>query len=125
MDWALKSAVEQARLHPGEFSLPPKKDTKTLRPGDFAKLLFAFAPRGHEPGGERMWVQVIQVFECGHYLGKLSNDPLYAPIKLGDEVEFRPEHVLAFMRSETATTGPEDIGWVEHGENDPDRHKKR
>ena len=124
MDWALKSAVEMAELHPGEFDLPSKKETASLKPGDFAKLIFSFVPKGDGPSGQRMWVNIMSVHARGYYRGRLANDPLYAPIKMGDWVTFDPDNILAVMRKKTAIVGREEIGWIHHGKNDPKRHEK-
>jgi len=125
-DWTLRPAVDMARAHPEEFKLPPLDDTEGLVFGDFAKLCFEFTPLFPDaPGGERMWVQVMGRHGCGHYLGRLSNDPLHAPLRCGDEVDFKPEDVLAVMKKDEAVTGREDIGWTGHEKNDPDNWRKR
>lgn len=124
MSYTLVDATEVARGHPETFKLPHEEDTTTLHPGDFAKLCFKFESDGHSPDGERMWVQVMAVYACGHYMGRLSNDPIYAPLRLGEEVDFAARHVLAFMRKESATTGKEDIDLIGHDRNDPKKHEK-
>lgn len=123
MNWELVNVRTVCDHHP-DFTLPSEEDVKGLEAGDYAKLLFKFEqPNPHAPDGERMWVQIDGRHECGHYAGRLSNDPLYAPMKLGDEVEFGPEHVLAFMKKDEARVGREEINWVKGDRNDPGNWK--
>lgn len=123
MNWDLENVRETAKAH-SDFELPSENDVKSLVPGDFAKLLFRFPqPDRHHPNAERMWVNITGAFQCGCWLGRLSNDPLYAPLKIGDKVEFSPEHVLAIMKKDTAVTGKEEINWVRGDQNNPHNWK--
>lgn len=123
MNWELIN-VRAVADHHSDFELPPEKDVENLESGDYAKLLFRFErPNPNAPDAERMWVQVDGRHECGHYGGRLSNDPLYAPLSLGDPVEFGPEHILAFMKKDKAVVGHEDINWVKGDQNDPNNWK--
>jgi hypothetical protein len=110
--------------HHSDFKLPEMEEVEKLVAGDYAKLLFAFPrPNRNSPDAERMWVQIMGRHECGHWVGRLSNDPLYAPIKLGEDLEFGPEHVLALMKKDTAVVGKESINWTKGDRNDPENWK--
>lgn len=79
---------------PETFYLPSVEARRNLRPGALAKLVF----RGQDVDGhmhvERMWVQVTQA-GGGNYRGILSNSPYYiVGLNHGDDVPFRPEHVI-------------------------------
>jgi hypothetical protein len=124
MSWNILDVRKIGDHHP-DFKLPLLEEVERLVPGDFAKLLFKFSQPNRElPDGERMWVQIMgRHEECGHWVGRLSNDPLHAPLKLGDDVEFGPEHILAFMKSDSAVVGREVIGWTKGDRNDPENWK--
>jgi uncharacterized protein YegJ (DUF2314 family) len=98
--WWLSSGEERHAAHPTTFQLPPRRRRRMLHKGEFAKLMFEFAPRlygGHERDGERMWVEVVES-KAGHYLGTLANDPaVLTELAYGDTIEFGPEHIIDIM----------------------------
>lgn len=95
--WALESAVDYHQLHPETFQIPDEQVRRTLRPGDFAKLIFAIAVEdGDEPIYERMWVVVREV-AGDTYFGLLDNEPHIDEndeFWLGTELPFGQEHVI-------------------------------
>lgn len=100
LTWWLSSAEERHAAHPATFQLPPRRRRRMLHVGEFAKLMFEFAPRtygGHERDGERMWVEVTEA-KAGRYRATLANDPaVLTELAYGDTVEFGPEHVIDIM----------------------------
>lgn len=60
-----------------------------MKPGYLAKLIF------EEPGvgGERMWVEVLEVLDGGRYKGVLRNSPVTLSVTRGTELEFGTENV--------------------------------
>lgn len=77
--------------HPDTFQIPSLKERQSLRPGDHAKI----GMTGHS-GGERFWVKITEV-SGSRYKGAVDNDLIVVPMKLGEEVEFGPEHVLSTL----------------------------
>lgn len=127
MSWRIVD-VRAIADHHSDFKLPDTKEVDGLVEGDYAKLLFAFPrPNPNAPDAERMWVQIMGKHECGHWAGRLSNDPIYAPMKLGEDLEFGPEHVLAFMKKDTARVGKDrsevPINLTKSDRNDPENWK--
>ncbi len=96
LGFRLGNGEELNASHPRTFFIPSRTQRETVTAGDLVKLLFE--PDGQEDGlprGERMWVQVTQTHD-GSYVGTLDNSPQYlTAIKLGDQIAFRPEHILA------------------------------
>lgn len=127
MSWEIIN-VRAIADHHSDFKLPDAEEVEGLVAGDYAKLLFAFPrPNPNAPDAERMWVEITGRHECGHWGARLSNDPLYAPIKLGKEVEFGPEHVLAIMKKDIAIVGKDKnevpVKWTKSDRNDPENWK--
>jgi hypothetical protein len=95
--WCLESAVEYHQLHSETFDIPDERTRRNLRPGDFAKLIFAIAVEEDEdPIYERMWVVVREVSD-DIYFGLLDNEPDIDEndeFWLGTELPFGPEHII-------------------------------
>ena len=96
----LADATERARLS-RLFEIPPREDRDSLRPGDYAKVIFETSEE-YMPGlewGERMWLLVESKTEGGCYLGTLTNIPVIVTgIEQGDSVEFGAENVIDIIR---------------------------
>jgi len=86
--YKLTNVEERGAKHRRTFVTLPRKDRKSLRSGDSAKLIF--------DDKERRWVDVTAVFPDGSYEGVLANEPVSVKISVGDTVRFGPEHVLDF-----------------------------
>jgi hypothetical protein len=96
--WSLESAEERAAANPDTFEIPPPEIRKSLRPGDFAQLIFLIHFAGEEhPQGERMWVIVRKRLDGG-YLGRLDNVPATVEeneeFGYGMELPFEPRHIM-------------------------------
>lgn len=88
--YSLTNVEERARAHPQTFEIPLEIDRRTLKPGDWAKLIFNDA--------ERMWVMVDKQYENGGYRGLLRSDPLcVSNLRRGDVVMFQPHHVAGII----------------------------
>jgi hypothetical protein len=92
--------LEDASLYAGQVPLPEREVQENCKTGDFAKVVFRFAPEDAERQDmecERMWLLIEQVDdEQGHYTGRLDNDPkCHDAIELGDSVVFSPIHIVA------------------------------
>ncbi len=82
------------REHPETFHIPTRNERESLMVGDLAKLAWEGAE-----GGERMWLEILEPREPGHYRGKLLNEPqIFRQMHPGDEVRFRPEHIAALHK---------------------------
>lgn len=103
----MSDRVVQYRLADGEtrnaeaprsFFIPSRAERESLKPGDYAKLLFDVVdPEPDDPGAERMWVQVLGT-ENGRYVGALTNTPgAITTISVGGRVDFGPEHVIGTL----------------------------
>lgn len=118
--WTLASGVLQNELTPTTFYLPSEAARRAVPVGYFVKITFEIADDDEEeetgPFAERMWVEVTGT-NGPYYVGRLRNQPssfVYidpddekhfvdpeAPLKVGDEIIFLPEHVINIL-------GPED-----------------
>jgi len=96
--YRLANAEDLQAASPRTFFIPLRTEREALSPGDVARLLFELLdPREGDPSAERMWVRVARVHE-GRYHGVLTNTPgAITTIKVGDPVEFGPEHVLSTL----------------------------
>jgi len=98
--WCLDDGEEYHRASPDTFSIPDLEVRKSLRPGDFAKLIFRIAVESDdEPVSvERMWVIVRERTPTG-YVGMLDNEPdaieENAEFWLGAELPFEYRHIIA------------------------------
>jgi uncharacterized protein YegJ (DUF2314 family) len=94
-DIRLANTEERSEQSQGRFWLPALEDRQTLRPGDYAKIIFETAIIS----GERMWVEVVTKTPEGRYLGILDNIPVVVlAVKRGDMIEFGPENVCEILR---------------------------
>lgn len=86
--------------HPRTFSIPRSDQRYNLRRGQLVKLIFLVdTPVEDQPRAERMWVEVKEI-SGNHYVGILENEPRYITnLKVGDGIEFGPEHVAALYHS--------------------------
>lgn len=79
--------------HPETFSIPSRKERENLIPGMNVKLIFQIRD-GDMELTERMWV-IVTDKKPDHYVGSLNNNPCSTTkLRAGDEVIFRPEHVI-------------------------------
>jgi hypothetical protein len=85
--------------HPRTFKIPSKRMRRSLRSGDFAKLIFE-VPGAKGLNGERMWVRILETLKGRAYVGTLDNDPIVLPLKFGMFIRFGPEHVCDLERAE-------------------------
>lgn len=99
-DYRIADGEAEAAAAPRSFFIPSREERESLRPGDLAKLLFELIdPQAGQPGGERMWVEVVSSAD-GRYTGVLANVPsAITTITAGDPVEFGPEHVISTLES--------------------------
>jgi hypothetical protein len=83
------------RAKPRSFSIPRRAVRETLPAGDLVKLGFVIDPPEGTIEVERMWVEIVRAGDGG-YTGRLDNEPTHVKgIKLNDEIDFGPEHVIA------------------------------
>ena len=85
--------------YPRTFSIPRSEQRRNLNIGQVVKLVFLLdAPGDDIPTAERMWVEVKEA-RGSQYIGILDNEPFHiSNLKLGDAIEFGPEHVAALYR---------------------------
>jgi hypothetical protein len=95
-DYRVADGEAQQAAAPRSFFIPSRSERESLRPGDYAKLLFELVdPQPGDPGAERMWVEVLGLSD-GRYVGALTNVPgAITTISVGDRVDFGPEHIIA------------------------------
>jgi hypothetical protein len=95
--FTLDSGVELHQEAPDTFYLPPEEERTSLRPDDFAKLIFRIT-NGEKVAVERMWVRVREV-RPEDYVGTLDNQPYCTEaIHIGLRVEFHADHVIQIRR---------------------------
>src|SRR5262249_15018149 len=100
LTYTLDSGLERNRHDPDTFKIPVQMARETLRPGDFAKLMFRITIND-EVHVERMWVRV-QECNPGFYIGVLDNQPTCAEeICIGMTVDFEADHVIDIQRNAT------------------------
>ncbi len=96
--WCLASAADYHALDAETFEIPDEQTRSSLKPGDFAKLIFLIAvEEDEEPITDRMWVVVREAAQGGGYFGLLDNEPDIDEndeFWLGTELPFGPEHVI-------------------------------
>ncbi len=101
--YTMWDAEERNRAHPDTFYIPSETERKTLRAGDFAKVIFDVS--GYL--AERMWVEITGLGDPANgvrYVGKLANEPskiaahdnstAVNPLVVGMQVCFEPKHVI-------------------------------
>ena len=121
--WGLEDGEQRNREAPQTFLIPNLALRKTLRPGDFAKLIFEIAVEGEEHGlverlVERMWVIIRERTPSG-YIGMLDNEPDCIPendrLWLGTELAFEYRHIIAVRHGDEASLAlawaPVPIPW--------------
>lgn len=61
--------------------------TEKLTPqtGDFVKIV---------RDGERFWIEVTGTHDDGSRMGRVNNNCVVAPYKLGDEIRFKDDEVI-------------------------------
>jgi hypothetical protein len=93
--YTLGNGEKMCAEHPETFYMPERKDREALKPGKMVKCMFLplKVVKGL-PGGDRMWVTITAVREDGTYLGRLENCPMVVDAAPGDDVVFRPEHII-------------------------------
>jgi hypothetical protein len=100
--WSLDDGEVYHRRAPTTFPIPSLGTRNSLRPGDFAKLIFVIAvDNTDEPiAYERMWV-LVRDTRPGGYLGVLDNDPTKIAknemLWSGTELPFEARHVIAVL----------------------------
>jgi hypothetical protein len=93
--YALGDGEKMHAEHPDTFWMPERKAREALKPGNMVKCMFTpLKVKKGLPGGDRMWVTIKAVREDGTYLGKLENCPTSFDAEPGDDVVFRPEHII-------------------------------
>ena len=91
----LIDGVAMNRQHPITFSVPSDGEKATIRPGDSVKVGFIVdSSIGQQ---ERVWVQVQSV-NHNKIVGVLDNDPVYADVRFGEQIEIELRHVLGIER---------------------------
>lgn len=95
--YELLDAEAWSRRNPATFEIPSAEVRRGLAPPrgarDTVLAKLVFLP-SDGLAGERMWVRVSGG-RGGSYVGLLDNEPVAAVgASLGDEVRFRPEHVI-------------------------------
>lgn len=104
--WTLARAEERIRTDRAAPPIPTLAEREGLQAGRFAKLAFRSEEAVADdtaPVGERLWVQVREVLADGRYAGTLQGDASVARgLRSGDEITFRPEHVLDVDRPKGA-----------------------
>ncbi|MBN8806683.1 MAG: hypothetical protein J0I47_00375 [Sphingomonas sp.] len=97
--WALRSGEEAHAAAPETFWIPDFIARRSLRIGDFAKLIFEISVNNEEDpvSVERMWVVVSEI-SSDRYFGLLDNEPNAIAENdafwVGTEIPFGPEHVI-------------------------------
>lgn len=94
-DWWLRDAEVVADEFPYTFWRPSDDALQRLQTGDMVRLNFAIESNDPEaPGGERMWVQIVDVHP--HlFTGTLANNPYFLKtIKFGDVIKFKACHII-------------------------------
>jgi hypothetical protein len=116
-DYRVENVEERAKEHPATFRIHSRTAREQVRVRDYVKLILLLDPAPapttsrQRPAGERPWVEVMSVAN-GRYVGKIVNDPVVVAAKIGDVIEFGPEHIadlqirMALARSVPSRTHP-------------------
>ena len=93
--------TEERHAQYPEFRINSRRERESLRPGDFAKLVWEGLNVDGLIGGERMWVEVTKATKgrngCA-YEGTLRNTPV--SMKVPKKVRFGPEHIASIQAAE-------------------------
>jgi hypothetical protein len=105
--YQLQNGEELNLSHPDTFHIPDRAVREDLEAGIYAKVIFVVdmeyakstgtpPPFGMTeiPTTERMWIKVVSKAEDGIYTGTLASTPEFVDLKFGDEIQFRPEHII-------------------------------
>ena len=95
VDYHLDNGEKLHAANPTTFIIPHRIKRENLAVGTLVKLVFLLDdPPADQPNGERMWVK-ISALQGRNYVGELRNEPvLVKGSKLGDLIEFGPEHII-------------------------------
>jgi hypothetical protein len=94
--YKLVNGEHMNKKYPTTFHIPSAKEKAALNVGDIVKL--GFIGPGHEmdeqlvPNHENMWVKLT-----GEGVGVLDSDPVFLPLVRGQEVRFKPHHILSYI----------------------------
>jgi hypothetical protein len=98
----LANAEERHSRYPQSFYLPALKARQSIKPGQFAKLIFEInddCAAECRDVDERMWVQIVEQTPTG-YVGTLRNAPgLFKELQFGDTIRFGFEHIIDIERA--------------------------
>lgn len=87
----LIDAEERHRLYLERFEIPALEVRIAGQVGFLAKIGFEHP----EYGGERFWVEIVEVREDGQYVGRVDNDlEDYWEINFNDLFLFEPKHIM-------------------------------
>lgn len=90
MTWFLDNGVDRHNDNPDTFEIPEEWEINSLKPGDYAKLIFLVV----DGGAERMWVQITGVTD-GVFVGTLANNPLFIEsLSFGDKILFSIQNII-------------------------------
>ena len=93
MSWYLDNVYDLSKASPYTFYVPSPEVLDILKVGDLVKLIFVMEePEEDNFRGERMWVEITYV-KGNSFIGKLDNEPLRLPLKIGDEISFGIENI--------------------------------
>jgi uncharacterized protein YegJ (DUF2314 family) len=94
--YELEDGENQHQQYPDTFWIPSRAERENILPGTNVKITFKIYV-GDEECFERMWVEVVNK-QADHYVGYLNNYPASnTEMRPGDEIVFRPEHVIQIM----------------------------
>jgi hypothetical protein len=82
------------RKHPETFDVPPQRELRKIKPGDFVKVA---------RNKERFWLEVTG-FEKRRLHGEVANKLLLnEDLKLGDRIYFQKKNIYSYVPKECAT----------------------
>lgn len=106
--WCLEDGEERHRDAPETFLIPEREIRESLRPGDFAKLIFKISLDDREDTEvvERMWVLVREQGPIG-YIGILDSETSSIAENesfwRGTEIPFEPRHIIAIHEANSTS----------------------
>lgn len=105
--YELRNCEELSLAHPDTFYIPDRDKRENITIGEYVKVCFIVDAKFCEenslplfpgtdvyPTVERMWVQIEDKSDAGHYVGSLRNHPKYVGLKWGDAIIVKPEHII-------------------------------